>query len=260
MSAAILGMELRLRARSVVLAAVGLVCVAALVGALYPSLGDSIGDVDLPDGVDDLLGGGEFSTIAGWLRTEIASVYGPLVFAGVAITSAAATTAGEEQDRILALVLAHPVPRSRLLVAKAAGLVVELAALAVATFAGLLVAVALAGGGIGAGRLAALCADLFLFGVAAGALSLALGAGSGRKGVAAGGAAAVVVTMWLVNGFAPLADGLSWLKYVTLFHYYEDPDPLTAGLDPGNLAVLALVAAALVAGGVAAFARRDLRG
>jgi ABC-2 type transport system permease protein len=259
-SAAILAMELRLRVRSVVLAGVGLIAVAALVGALFPSLGDSIGNVDLPDGVNDLLGGGEFSTIAGWLRTEIASVYGPLVFAGVAITGAAATTAGEEQDRILALVLAHPVPRERLLVAKAAALVAELAGLAVATFAGLLIAVALAGGGIGAGRLAALAVHLFFLGVAAAALALALGAGTGRRSVAAGGAAAVIVTMWLVNGFAPLVDGLSWLKYLTVFHYYEDPDPLTKGLQPGGMAVLAAVAVALVACGVAAFARRDLRG
>ena len=61
MTVAILRMELRLRARTVVLAALGLMSVAVLVGALFPSLGDSIGDVRLPDGVGDLPSSGTFS-------------------------------------------------------------------------------------------------------------------------------------------------------------------------------------------------------
>ena len=83
--------------------------VAAITGALFPSFGESLGKVDLPEGVGDLLGGGDFASISGWLNTEIASVYGPLVVAGSAIAAAAATIAGEEERRILALVLAHPV-------------------------------------------------------------------------------------------------------------------------------------------------------
>ena len=260
MTAALVRTELRVRARTVASAGVGLVAVAALVGALFPSLGGSIGDVDLPTGVSDLLGGGDFSTITGWLRTEIASVYGPLVFAGVAISSAVATTAGEEEDRILALILAYPVPRSRLVLAKAVAVAIELLLLAVAVFAGLLISVALAGGGIGAGDLAALSANLFFFGLATAALALALAAGTGQKALASATAAGVVVVMFLVNGFAPAIEGVSWLKYLTAFHWISDPDPLTNGLHLGGIAVLTAAAALLVAVAVAGFARRDLRG
>lgn len=252
--------ELRVRARTVASAGIGLVAVAALVGALFPSLGGSIGDVDLPTGVSDLLGGGNFSTITGWLRTEIASVYGPLVFAGVAISSAVATTAGEEEDRILALVLAYPVPRSRLLLAKAAAVGVELLVLGLAVFVGLLISVALAGGGIGAGNLAALSVNLFVFGLATAALALALAGATGQKALASATAAGVVVAMFLVNGFAPAIEGVSWLKYLTAFHWISDPDPLTKGLGLGGIAVLAGAAALLLAAGVAGFSRRDLRG
>jgi ABC-2 type transport system permease protein len=258
-SAAILGMELRLRARTVLAAASGLVCVALLVGALFPALGSSIGDVDLPKGVGDLLGGGQFSTISGWLRTEIASVYGPLVFAGVAIVAAAATTAGEEEGRILGVVLAHPVPRSTLLLAKAAAVAVEVGVLTVACFAGLLGAVALAGGGVGAGDLAALALHLGFFGLVTGALALAAAAASGRRALAAGVAAGVTVLMFLVNGFAPAVGGLDWLKYVTTFHWYEGSDPITTGVHPADLAVLAAATAVLLAAALAGFARRDLR-
>jgi ABC-2 type transport system permease protein len=250
-------MELRLRARTVTLAAIGLVAVAALVGALYPSLGHSIGQLDLPKGVSDLIGGSDLATISGWLRTEIVSVYGPLVFAGVAITSAVATTAGDEENRILALIVAKPVPRWRLLLTKAAAIALLLALLAAAVLAGLLLAVALAGGGISAANLAAVAVHLLFFALAVAALALALGAGTGRRSLSSGTAAAITLAMYLVNGLAPTVHAISWLKYLTVFHYYEGSDPITTGADPTGLAVLAAI---LTVTALATFRRRDLRG
>jgi ABC-2 type transport system permease protein len=257
-TAAAFGLELRLRARSFVLAGLGLMAVAAITGALFPAFGESLGKVDLPEGVGDLLGGGDFASIAGWLDTEIASVYGPLVVAGSAIAAAAATIAGEEERRILALVLAHPVARTRLLLAKGAAIALLVAALGVACWLGLLVSVALAGGGIGAGKLAALALHLAFLGLAFGALAMALGGVTGRRAVAAGGTAAVAVAMYLVNGLAPVV--ADWLQYLTLFHYYEGNEPLRNGVDPGHLAVLGAVTAVLLAVAAAGFRDRDLRG
>jgi len=258
MTRAALGLELRLRARSVALAGIGLMTVAAITGALFPAFGESLGKVELPEGVGELLGGGDFATIAGWLDTEIASVYGPLVVAGSAIAAAAATLAGEEERRILALVLAHPVSRTRLLLAKAAGIALEVAALGIACWLGLLLSVALAGGGIGPGRLAALAVHLAFLALAFGALALALGGVTGRRAVAAGGAAAVAVAMYLVNGLAPVT--ADWLQYLSLFHYYAGHEPLRNGVDPGHLAVLGAVTAVLLGVAAAGFRGRDLRG
>ena len=258
MTRAALRLELRLRARSFALAGLGLMAVAAITGALFPSFGSSLGKVNLPEGVGDLLGGGDFTSISGWLNTEIASVYGPLVVAGSAIAAAAATIAGEEERRILALVLAHPVSRTRLLLAKAGAIALLVAALGLACWLGLLIAVALAGGGIGAGHLAALAVHLAFLALALGALALALGGITGRRAVATGASAAIAVAMYLVNGLAPVT--ADWLQYLTLFHYYEGHDPLANGVDVGGLTVLAAVAAALLAGAAAGFRGRDLRG
>ena len=41
---------------------------------------------------------------------------------------------------------------------------------------------------------------------------------TGRKAVAAGGAGALAVLGFLINGFAPLVDGLDWLKYLSPFY------------------------------------------
>lgn len=260
MSAAILGLELRFRARAVASAALGLVALTALVGSLYPSLGDSIADVEIPKEIGDFIGGGDLATIQGWLRAEIMAVYGPVVFAVIAITSATATTAGEEEGHVFALVLAKPVPRRRLLLAKAAAIALVLGALSVAVLVGLRIAVAIAGGGVATAHLAAASLHLLAFGLTVGALALALGAGTGQRGLAAGVAAGITLVMYLVNGIAPVSDATSWLGYLTLFHYYEGGDPIANGIDAAGLAVLVLVTTVLLSVAVVAFERRDLRG
>jgi len=209
--------------------------------------------------VAELLGGADYATIQGWMRSEIGAVYGPLVIAAIAISAASGSTAGEEEDGILALVVAHPIERARLMVEKAGAAAVSVIVIALGTFAGLLAGVAIAGGGISAANSAALSLHLAFFGFAIGAVALALAGATGRRAVAVGGAAAVGVLGFLINGFAPLVDGLEWLKYLSPFYYYAGHDPLGRGADLSDVAVLGAATAALTAVAAATFRRRDLR-
>ena len=252
-------MALRLRLVSTASGALGLVAVLLAVGALFPAVGHTIGRLNIPKGVAQLLGGADYGTITGWFRSEIGSVYGPLVIGALAITGAAATTAGEEEDRILALVLAHPITRSRLIAAKATAIAVIVVTIALAAWVGMVCGVALGGGGIGVGHMAAFALHLAFFGFATGALALALGAGTGRRTLATGVAAAVAIAGWLIYGFAPLVSGLSWLKYLSLFYYYASHDPLTNGLGVADIIVLALFSVLMTALAMVAIQRRDLR-
>src|SRR5262249_51731032 len=127
-------------------------------------------------------------------------------------------------------------------------------------FVGLVAGVAIAGGGVSTGNLAALSLHLEVFGIAIGALALALAGVTGRKPVAAGGAAAFAVLGFLINGFAPLVDAIEWLKYISPFYYYEGHDPIANGVNVGDLAVLLGAAVVLTATAVYGFGRRDLRG
>jgi ABC-2 type transport system permease protein len=252
-------MAVRLRLAQSASAAFGLVAVLIMVGALFPAVGDAIGELDLPEGVADLLGGADYGTITGWYRGEISSVYGPLVAGGIAIVAASASTAGEEADRILALILAHPVSRAGLVAAKAAAVAAGVLIVAVATWVGLIAGVAVAGGGIGVGNLGAYALHLAFFGFASGAVALAIGAGTGRRGLATGGAAAFAVLGFLINGFAPLVDAIAWLKYISPFYYYAENDPLSNGVEPLDLLVLGLFALAMTAIAMLGLQRRDLR-
>ena len=62
----------------------------------------------------ELLGGADYGTLAGWMRSEIGAVYGPLVIGGRGDHGRGRLTAGEEEAGILTLVLAHPSTRSSL--------------------------------------------------------------------------------------------------------------------------------------------------
>jgi beta-exotoxin I transport system permease protein len=249
----------RLRLTAGVSASVGLIAVMALVGALFPAVGHSIGKLNLPASVSNLLGGADYGTITGWFRSEVAIIYGPLVIGAVAITGASATTAGEEEDRILALVLAHPITRSRLVAAKATAIAGVVVMIALGTWIGLLVGVALGGGGITVAHITALAVQLAFFGSATGALAIAIGAGTGRKSLAGMGAAAVGILGWLINSFAPLVSALSWLKYLSPYYYYAGHDPLTRGVDIRGLIVLGALTVLLTALAIVGIARRDLR-
>jgi ABC-2 type transport system permease protein len=241
------------------LSALGMILVILMVGALFPEVGSSIGKLDLPKGVATLLGGADYASITGWMRSEIGAVYGPLLVAYVGISSATASTAGEEESGILALTLSYPIERSRLVLAKAAAVAIGVALVAAGTFAGLVAGVAVAGGGISVTDMAALVLHLAFFGWAVGALALAVSASTGRRAAAAGAAAAVALLGFLINGFAPLVSAIDWLKYLSLFYYYEGHDPISRGVDATDLAVLAAVTLVFTALAALGIRRRDLR-
>lgn len=259
MNRAVFAIALRLRLVTALSAAFGMVAVIVMVGALFPSVGGSIGKLQVPEGVANLLGGADYGTITGWMRSEIGAVYGPLVVAASAIAAAVTSTAGEEEAGILALVLAHPIERGRLVLDKAAATAVVVVIVAGGTWIGLMLGVAAAGGGISVADITALAVHLAGFGFAIGAVALALATTTGRPSVAATGAAAVGVAGFLVNGFAPLLSGFTWLKYLSVFYYYSGHDPITDGVDLGGLVVLAVVACALTTVAVVGLRRRDLR-
>lgn len=253
------GIALRLRLPATVSACVGLIAVMIAVGALFPAVGHSIGRLHVPASVSGLLGGADYGTITGWFRSEIGIFYGPLVVGALAITGAASVTAGEEEDRILALVLAYPIRRSRLVAAKAAAIAAVVVISAFAIWIGLVVGVAVGGGGITIAHITAFAVQLAFFGFATGAVAIALGAGAGDRSLAVGVAAAVGIVGWLIDSLAPLVSAISWLKYLAPYYYYAGHDPLAHGLDVAGLIVLAALTLLLTALAMVGIERRDLR-
>lgn len=260
MSRRVAEMTLRRRLRTTLITGAGLATVAILVCALFPSIGGSIGDLDLGKGVSGLVGGGDFSTLPGYLNAEIFSIYGPLVLISSAITGVVSTTAKEEEDGSLSLVLSLPLSRRAVLLSKAGAVAVSVIVISLIVLVGLAVGVVIAGGGVGVADLAAQVVHLAALAFCFGGLAFAVAAGTGRRTEALAVAGGAAVLAYLVNGLAPLVDGLDWAQKLSPFYYYSGGDPLTGGIDVGHLAVLLLAAAVLTWLGLLGLARRDLRG
>jgi ABC-2 type transport system permease protein len=98
----------------------------------------------------------------------------------------------------------------------------------------------------------------FLFACDIGALALAIGATTGRRGLSRGISAAVAVASYLVSTLAGMARGLRPLRPFSVYYHSLGTEPLYNGFSIGHTLVLVLVAVALVLWAALSFERRDL--
>jgi ABC-2 type transport system permease protein len=243
--------------------------VAALVWVnviFYPSVRDSPeieGFVeDSPELMRALLGGRESLDIlspAGYLDGQVFALLVPLLLLIFAIGHGAGAIAGEEERGTLELLLANPVGRRRLVGEKLLGLVGLVAVFSAVTWlsswtSGLAVDL-----GVSAARMLAATVAAGLLGLLFGALALAAGAATGRRGPAIGVPAALAVGAYLLMALAPLADWLEPWRVLSPFYYYASFDRLVQGMDWGASAILTLVTLVFAAAATVAFDRRDLK-
>jgi ABC-2 type transport system permease protein len=241
----------------------GLLAMVALEFAVYPAIRDSASEFDklldaYPDAFKSMFAIQDFTSAAGFLTAELFSLMVPLVLVVLGVSFGAGATAGEEERKTIDLLLANPIPRWRVVAEKLLALVTALIGAGAVLLGALWAGVALLDMGIGVDRLAAGVAGAVLLGLCLGTLALAVGCATGRRGLAAGTAAAVALAGWLVNSLAPMVEALQPWRKLTLFYQYLGHDPLRTGFDLGAAAVLVAVAVVLALAALAAFDRRDL--
>src|SRR6516164_7623134 len=135
----------------------------------------------------------DLSTPAGYLGIELMGFLGPALMAVYAITVGAAAIAGEQGRGGLEVTLSAPVSRGQVLAGRAAGLLIDMTAVAVAAGLAMWVFSAAFSMGLGVAAIASAMAALGLFGFFTGAVALAVGAATGSAGLARGIAALVAV-------------------------------------------------------------------
>ena len=215
---------------------------------------------DLPVSMQSLIGIPEDADIASLAYSAIYNSYGALALGGLAIAIGSAAVAGEERAGTLSLLLGNPKSRSHVLVAKSAAMLVLVAAAGLAlwgasSLAPVLLDVDVTGLHLGAYTLH-LAASTLLYGF----LALALGAATGRTGVAGGGATAVMVLSFLAAGLLPAVEGWEQAARAFPWYYLSGSDPLLNGPDWAHLAILAGTTTLLFAAALVGMNRRDLRG
>jgi ABC-2 type transport system permease protein len=247
--------------RSLVGWAVGLAAVAGIYIPFYPAMGGAQlqGIVDtLPPELIAALGYDRIGTPEGYLTSTVFGLLGPALMLAFAISAAARTIAGEEQEGRLELAVSAPVRREVLLAGRIIALHARIAAAALVTFlvsAGLSAAVGMEVGvsGIAAGAL-----GLNLLAIAFGTVTLAAGAATGRRSVAVAVGAGTAVASFVADALSGIVPWGGWLERASPFSWYLAGDPVARGVPVAGFTLLAALTFVAWGGAVLGFRRRDV--
>ncbi len=201
---------------------------------------------------------GDFTSGPGYLSAETFSLLVPLMLIGLGIALGAGAIAGEEERGTLDLLMANPVSRVRVLIAKALGSLAALTAAALVLYVTVVIAVAVLDMGVGAGRLALATFAALLLGCASGAVTLLTGAATGHRGVAIGVGAGFAVVSYFVDSLAEITKVLKPWRVLSVFHQASPTSALRGELGTTGLVATALVTVVACAAAAFLFTRRDL--
>jgi ABC-2 type transport system permease protein len=196
-------------------------------------------------------------TAIGYLNAVAYALLSPILLLVYGLSLAVRLTAGQEEDGTLELDLAAPVSRARLYWARLAGVWLLLLGLIALVTAGVLISNPLFDLGVTLPHVAAAGFGLWLLVGGFATFAFALGAATGRRGLALGVAAGVAVVTYVFRGVANAA-GVEIYADLSPFAWFLEPDPLANGFH--LLSTLELLAISLVAAplGLWRFLRRDL--
>lgn len=266
--AAILWQVIRRRRISLMWWSLGLAAFVGLLALAYPTVRDN-SELDktfagLPPSVQTLLGLSAINTLTspvGYLNSQYFANVLPLILLVFAIGLAAWAISGDEAAGTLELLLANPVSRTQVAIARAAALMVLLATL-VAVAAAALVALASPTGlnnGLPLAHMVAATVACGFMALAFAAVAFAVGAAWGKRSVAMASAATLAIAGYVIEGLAAQVKVLQPLRVASPWHWLIDSDPLRHGLALESWLLPFAVSLVLIGVGTAWFARRDLR-
>jgi ABC-2 type transport system permease protein len=234
-------LDLSFRRKALVGFTVGLVLYVVVVVALYPSFKNSSELDNLTKdspGVAALFGiSGSLTSTVGWMNANVWANFFPLVILLLTIGYGASAIAGQEKDGHLELVLSLPFSRRQVVEQKIGALSLQALILCCFTFLAVLT-------GrwfeldLGIWHLITATVGVLLLGVDFGLLALAIGAGTGNRGLALGVASSAAAASYLVSSMAPVVSWLDPAKYLSLFYWSVGDNQLQDGLSAGSFGIL----------------------
>jgi len=237
-----------------------------MVGSVFPSIQKSGAGFqsyieNLPDAFKAafmLEGAIDLTSAKGFLNAELFSMMIPVMLIVFTVGFGSGAIAGEEEAGTLDLLLANPLPRWRVLIEKFVAMVLGTSLLGFVVWISLVVTAAAFDLNISAGPLAAATVSSSLLGLTFGVIALALGAATGRKGLAIGAAIGLTTASYLLNVLAKSVESLKNYDKLSLFYYQVNADPLNNGLRLGDVAVFVGIISLFLIIALLGFQRRDL--
>jgi ABC-2 type transport system permease protein len=249
--------------RSILYYSIGTIVLGLYVTLFYPTIRDATGFADfleqLPEAMQALVGDAEtYTTAEGYLNAEVFSFMGPMVFGIFAIIVGMGAIAGEEESHTLDQQLANPISRTSILLQKAGAMMTSLLALSAGLWIGLVGGSMIAGFDLSLTGTAQAIRSLYLLGITLGLIALAVGAATGRKGLAGGVAAVVGVIGFLLDTFLSVVDLLEAARFISVFYYFNSNDVILNGINFVHFLTLIAISVAAIVLSAWRFERRDI--
>lgn len=239
----------------------GIVAIAGLEIALWPSLQDMPNFDKLlegyPEPLKELFNIGEMATGAGFLNAELFSLTIPVMFLIYAIGRGIRLTAGEEESGTFEVLLTSPVSRIQVLIGKAAAFALTVAVLGAVLLITTWVGSSLTGMDIALGSLASACIAMTLLGIEFGLVSLAIGGAWGKRAAGLAVVGSLAVAAYVLFATTSMVEELQPWRVVSPFYQATEGGPIGAGL-PARLMWLPLVGLVAFFAALPIFDRRDI--
>lgn len=265
----VLGQMLQERTRSITYWLLGTSAFVLVMIGAWPSVRDTGETFDeyvasLPDSLQQVFGlaGTSISSPEGYLVSQMYSNLWPIILLVLGFGLAAWAIAGSETDGTLEMVLANPIRRGRTASERFVGTALILGVVTAASTA-LLAAVAPAvdlDDGLPAWAFWAAGLTMYAFVLVHVALTFAVGAATGNRGLAIAVGASVAVVGFMLQALAGIAEPLERAREFSPWYWFLRDNPLTTAPSALSLWLPLGLTVLVVAGGVLAFNRRDLAG
>ena len=244
--------------------AAGIIGIIAVQVSVYPTIRESQkGWSELtkqfPEAFQKIFRMSDYTSVAGYLTTELFSLVLPLIFVGVGATWGSRSTAEEEEAGTADVLMSLPVSRRSILTSRLVATHSVLAGLATVAVVALRIGTTATDMSIGTMSLIQGAVALVLLGCVFSSLALAVGSATGRRGVALGSAIATAIAAFVLYSLAPLVGTFDAILPLNPFQWTLGHAPLIDGLDPWYAIAASGAAVALTVFSARAFDRRDIR-
>lgn len=246
---------------------VGIVALVTLTLGFYPSFRDQADDFNemidkMPEGIKSLIGmGGGVEPLSpiGYLSHEIFAFVLPSILMIAAIGLGAAV-AGDEEHGLLETVYSLPISRVRLVLERLGAAGILISTLATVACVSTVITCRIVDMKVGVGAVVWATVTALALTAAIGAITLFVGAWSGRRSPAIATGTTVAIAGYIITSLAEAGiDFFRTIRFLSVFSLYNVVDVLRTGSPRWSLLGLGAVAFGFSALALLGVSRRDLR-
>ncbi len=242
----------------------GLAFIGYLMAIFYPAFhqDNGLGQLinSLPPAFKGLVGNlDNLKTLPTYLGSQLFDIRVPIFISILTIILSVGLSVGEEEKGQLRTLMALPLSRTRILLAKWAVIVLIYGAVSLATLIGIKFGVRVINESVDWLVLARLGGMMWLLAVAIATMVFGIGLATGHKGATMGIGVLVTVGSFLLTTFAASVDWLQPYENASILHYFHAPDIAKGTIELGDVAVYGTMIIVFLLIAIASFRRRDVR-